>query len=85
MDYFSVFSTTDGLDSDGERIHGKGSPQEVEMGAVVPVGRFHSEKEQSHTPTLRQVQPKQTRSPRDPPVRRACQRNNPGTPSASEK
>ena len=33
----------DGLDSDGERIIEKGSLQEVETGAVVPVGRFCAE------------------------------------------
>ena len=65
MDYFSAFATADGLESYGSEIIGKGSLQEVEKGSVVPVGRLHAEKELSHTPTMRQVQPKQTRSPRD--------------------
>ena len=85
MEYLSAFATADGLHSDGERIYGKGSLQEVETGAVVPVGRIHAEKERSHTPTPRQVQPKQTRSHRDPTVRQTRQRNNSSTPSASEK
>ena len=54
--------------------------QEVETGAVVPVGILHAEKERVHTPTLRQVHPKQNRIPRNPPVRQARQRNNPSTP-----
>ena len=82
---FIAFVTADGLDSDGECIYGKGSLQEGEMVAVVPVGRFHVGEEQSHTPTSRQVQTKQTSSPRDPPVIKARQRNNPNTPGASEK
>ena len=68
MDFFSVFTTSDGLDLDGERILDKSSLREVETGAVFPVGIFRADKERSHTPTLRQVQPKQTMSPRDPPV-----------------
>ena len=69
MDYLSVFTTTDGLDSDGACILEKGSLKEVKTGAVVPVGRFHAEKELRHTPTLCQVQTKQTRIPRDNPAR----------------
>ena len=65
-----------GLDLDGARILEKGSLQEVETGVVVPFGRFHAEKERSHTPTSRQVQPKRTRNPRDPPVCQAFQSNN---------
>ena len=76
MDYFSEFATAYGLDLDGACILDKVSLQEVETGAVVPVGRFYTEKEWRHTPTLRQVQPKQTSIPRDPPVRRLHQRKN---------
>ena len=76
MEDFSAFTTTDGLNLDGSNILGKGSLQKVETGVVVPVGRFHAEKELRHISTLRQVQSKQTRSPRDPPVCRALQRNN---------
>ena len=65
----------DGLDSDAAHIIQKGSLQEVKTWAVVPVRRLHAEKERIHTPTLRQVQPKQTRSLRDPLVCRARQRN----------
>ena len=68
MDYLSEFATEDGLESDGSNIIGKGSLQEFETGAVVPVGRFHAEKELRHTPTLRKVNSKQTRSPRYTPV-----------------
>ena len=82
MEYFLAFTTADGLDSDGERIYGKGSLQEVETGAVVPVGILHAEKEQIHTPTLFQVNTKQTRIPMDPPVHRAHQINNSSTLSA---
>ena len=73
------------MESDGERIYGKGSLQEVETGAVVPVGRFHAEKERSHTPTSRQVYTKQTRCPRYNLVCQERQRNNFSTASASEK
>ena len=48
MDYLSEFATEDGLDSDGERIYGKVSLQEVETGSVVLVSRFNAEKERSH-------------------------------------
>ena len=58
VDYLSVLTTADGLDSDGERILEMGSQQEVETGAVVPVGGFHTDKGQRHTQKLRQVQPK---------------------------
>ena len=58
VDYLSAFATVDELDSDGESIYGNGSLQEVETGAVDPVKIFHAEKEQSHTPTSSQVQPK---------------------------
>ena len=68
MEGFSVFATAYGLDLDGSDIPGKGSLQEVEIGAVILVGRFHAEKELSHTPTLHKVQAKQTRIPRDNPV-----------------
>ena len=85
MDYFSAFATADGLDSDGERTLEKGSLQEVETGVVVPVGGFHAEKERSHTPTPRQVHPKQTRNPMDPPVRQGRKRHNSSTPMVSEK
>ena len=69
MDYLSGLETADGLDSDGERIYGKGLLQEVKTGSVVPVERVHAEKEQSHTPTLCLVHPKHIRRPKDPPVR----------------
>ena len=85
MNFFSAFITADGLDLDGERIYGKGSLQEVETGAVIPVGRFHAEKERSHTLTSRQVQIKQTRSPRYNLVCQERQRSNFSTASASEK
>ena len=76
MDSFSEFVTEDGLDLDGERILEKGSLQEVETGAVVPVRRFHAEKERIHTPTLHHAHTKHTMSPMDPPVGRAHQINN---------
>ena len=63
MYYFSTFVTADGLDLGGEGIHGKGSLQEVETGAVVSVGKFHAEKERIHTPKFCQVLPRQIRSP----------------------
>ena len=85
MDYFSAFSTADGLDFDGEKNLEKGSLQEIETGVVVTVGIFHAEKERIHTPTLRQIQPNQTRIPKDPPLRRTRQRNISSTPRASEK
>ena len=44
MDYLSAFAMSDGLDSDGARIIEKDSLQEVETGAVVPIGRLHAEK-----------------------------------------
>ena len=44
VEYFSVFVMTDGLGLDGARILEKGGLQEVERGAVVPVGRFRAEK-----------------------------------------
>ena len=68
VDYLSMFATADGLDLDGERIIEKGSLQQVETRAVVLVGRFHAEKERSHTPTSHQVQTNQTRIPSDTPV-----------------
>ena len=85
MDFFSEFATEDGLDSDGERILEMGSQQEVETGAVVQIEWLYAEKEYIHTPTSCQVQPEQTRSLRDPPVRKACQKNNNSMPRASEK
>ena len=56
MEDLSALATEDGLDSDGRNILGKGSLQEAETGVVVPVGIFHTQKELSHTPILRQVQ-----------------------------
>ena len=38
-----MFATSDGLESDGSNILGKGSLQEVETGAVVPVSIFHTD------------------------------------------
>ena len=68
MDYLSAFTTTDGLDLDVERNLEKGSVQQVETGVLVPFQRFHVDKERSHTPTSRKVQPNKTGIPRDPPV-----------------
>ena len=68
VDYFLAFTTEDGMDLDGAHILKKGLLQEVETGAVVQVGIFHSEKELRHIPTSRHVHPKKTRSPRDPPA-----------------
>ena len=44
-------------------ILGKGSLQEVEIGAVVPVCKLHAEKEPRHTSILCQIQPEQVRRP----------------------
>ena len=74
-----------GLDLDRDRILEKGSLQEVETGAVVPVGRFHAEKGRRHTPTLCQLQTKQTRIPRGPPLCQAHQINSSSTPIASDE
>ena len=52
MDYLSAFATEDGSDLDRERILEKGSLQEVETGAVIPVGILHAEKEQIQTPNI---------------------------------
>ena len=82
---FIASATTDGLDSDVERVLEKGSLQGAETGSVVPVGRFHVDKERNHTPTLRQVQPKQTGTPRYPPLRRLRQKNNSSILIAPEK
>ena len=84
MDHFSAFTTADELDLDEDHIYGKGSLQEVETEAVVPVGRFRIEKEWSHTQKLRQIQPQQTRSPMDPPVRQSHQINNFSAQRSSE-
>ena len=43
MEYFLAFATSYGLDLDVSDIIRKGSLQEVETGAVVPVGIFHVE------------------------------------------
>ena len=85
VDYFLEFATVDGWGLDGERILEKVLLQEVETEAVFPFGILHADKERRHTPTLLQVHPKQTRIPRDHPVRLAHQRNNFSTPIVSEK
>ena len=84
MYYFSSFATADGFDFDGEHILEKVSLQKIETVGVVPVGIFHAEKERIHTPTLRQIQPKQTRGNRDIPLHQAHQRNNSSTPSVPD-
>ena len=43
MEDFLAFATSYGLDSDVSDIIRKVSLQDVETGAVVPVGRFHVE------------------------------------------
>ena len=63
MEILLAFTKVDGLESDGARILGKGSLQEVEIVSVVPVCRFYVKKELMHTPIYRQVHLKQTRIP----------------------
>ena len=58
----------DGLDFDESDILWKGSLQEIETGAVLLVGRLHTDKWLRHTPKKRQTEPNFTRSPRDLPV-----------------
>ena len=77
MEYFLAFTKADGLDLDGAIIIEKRSLKESETRVVVPVGRFHAEKELIHTPILCQVQKNQTRSP--------TMWGSPSTPSASDK
>ena len=43
MEDLLEFATADGLDWDGKRILMKGSLQEVETGAVLPVGRLRAD------------------------------------------
>ena len=63
MKNFSEFTKEYGLESDVDRIIGKYSLQEVESGAVVPVGKLYVQKEPDHTPISCWVQTKHTIRP----------------------